>query len=606
MFAELKISNRLGAGFFVLLLLFSCAVLVSIQALNTAAEGFRDYRSLARNTNNAGRVQANLLSLRIAALHYINNGKAEALREELSRMAALQELLQSAHEDAITEEQINTFNDVEQLANQYASVFEQVARKIAERNTLVHEKLNVIGPKMEQDLSQILLNARQDGDMETAFFAAAALRNLLIARLHVVKFLDTNDSEEVERVQTEYALFSDNLRELGSLIQGKSRQSYYVNLVRLAPKYIEHFNNLTLVIDSRNRLKRAQLDVLGQQAARQIEVLKLSIKDRQDQMGPALQRDNRNSQTLVATVSVISFGVAILLAVIISKSITTPINEAVAIANSLAAGNLEMRKKIIGDSETSRLLRALQGMSKQFAIVIKEVKQSSSSLENISTLVIRIAKEMAVSAAEQEKSVSNTKNAALKIGESIKANSEYALATDGVAINTTKEADDGGGKVKQTIDAMRTIAQQIKIIDEIAYQTNLLALNATIEASRAGVHGKGFAVVASEVRKLAERCQQASERIGETATESVSLAEVAGKQLEKIIPAANKTSDLVQNMMNISKQQQQGLEQINQTVEAVDAATMRNTQASNSLTRSVQDIVKVSNNLQASAAFFKL
>ena len=192
------------------------------------------------------------------------------------------------------------------------------------------------------------------------------------------------------------------------------------------------------------------------------------------------------------------------------------------------------------------------------------------------------------------------------MGESIKINSEYALETDRMAINTTAEAEDGGGKVKQTIDAMRVIADQIKIIDEIAYQTNLLALNATIEASRAGAHGRGFAVVASEVRKLAERCQQASERIGETAVESVNLAEIAGKQLETIIPAANKTSELVQNMMNISGQQQAGLEQINHTVKSVEVASYRNSQASGSLTHLVQDIVRVSQNLQASAAFFKL
>ncbi|KZN33656.1 methyl-accepting chemotaxis protein [Pseudoalteromonas luteoviolacea] len=606
MLAELKISNRLGIGFFVLLLLFGCAVLVSIQALNTASDGFRDYRSLARNTNNAGRVQANLLSLRIAALHYINNGKADALREELARMAALKELLQSAHQDAISKEQIRTFNDVELLADKYASTFEQVAARISERNSIVHDKLNVIGPRMEQDLSHILLDARKDNDMEAAFFAATSLRNLLLARLYVVKFLDTNDAQDIDRVQSEYALFRENLRTLGTLIQEKKRQNYFFNLQRLAPKYIDSFNRLTQVIESRNRLKREYLDVIGQQAAKQIEELKLSIKDRQDHMGPLLQRDNRNSQTLVATVSVISFVVAISLAVLISKSITTPINEAVSIANALAQGNLIISKKIKGDSETSRLLRALQGMSKQFSTVVKEVKQSSAALESVSTLVIKTAKEMANSAAEQEQSVANTKSAALQIGESIKSNSEYALATDRVAINTTKEAEDGGGKVKQTIEAMRTIAEQIKIIDDIAYQTNLLALNATIEASRAGTHGKGFAVVASEVRKLAERCQQASERIGETAAESVNLAEVAGKQLETIIPAANKTSELVQNMMNISGQQQAGLEQINQTVKAVETATYRNTQASNSLTRSVEDIVNVSENLQNSAAFFKL
>ncbi|KZN59856.1 hypothetical protein N473_02770 [Pseudoalteromonas luteoviolacea CPMOR-1] len=606
MFAQLKISSRLGVGFCVLLLVFSCATLVSIQALNTAADGFSDYRSLARNTNNAGRIQANLLTLRIAALHYINTGSHIALQEERTRMETLNELLEKAHQDAISNEQIQTFIDVEKLANQYANTFQKVEEKIAQRNAIVHEQLNKMGPLMEQDLSSILLSARQDNDMEAAFYASLALRNLLLVRLHVIKFLDSNDSEDVEKVNQEYGAFIVNIKALDDQLQDDTRRRHFTNVRRLAPRYMNQFTELVSVINSRNRLKREKLDVIGQQAANKIESLKLSIKDKQDLMGPVLQKDNKVSQQFVISVSVLSLVIAIALALLISRSITAPINEAVSIANALAKGHLHLKKKVAGHSETAKLMKALTDMAEQFKAVIYEVKQSAAALEQFSSLVIRTAKEMEATAASQERSVADTKHAVITISDSIKSNSEYALATEQVAINTAKEANDGGQKVKTTIEAMKTIAEQVKIIDEIAYQTNLLALNATIEASRAGEHGKGFAVVASEVRKLAERCQNASERIGTSASDSVNLAENAGAQLETIIPAANKTSNLVQNIMEISKQQEVGLNQINQTVEAVDTASKRSTEASNDLSNSVKSVVALSNRLRASASFFKL
>ncbi|MBQ4837842.1 methyl-accepting chemotaxis protein [Pseudoalteromonas luteoviolacea] len=606
MFAQLKISSRLGLGFCVLLLLFSCAVLVSIQALNTASDGFKEYRSLARNTNNAGRVQANLLTIRIAALHYINTGSQIALQEERTRMATLNELLANAHHDAISNEQVQTFIDVENLATQYANTFAKVEEKIAERNEIVHKSLNKMGPLMEQDLSRVLLSAREDNDMEAAFYASLALRSLLLMRLHVIKFLDSNDSADVEQVNREYSVFLGNLKQLDEQLQDEIRRRYFINVRSLAPRYMSRFTELVDVINKRNALKRERLDVIGQQAARKIESLKLNIKDKQDDLGPILQKDNRVSQNFVIWVSVFSLLAAILLAVFISRSITGPINEAVSIANALAQGHLHFKRKVTGNSETAKLIRALKGMAKQFRTVVFEVKQSATALEQFSSLVIRTAKEMESTAISQEQSVADTKQAVTSISESIKANSEFALATDQVAINTTQEANDGGQKVKTTIEAMKTIAEQVKIIDEIAYQTNLLALNATIEASRAGAHGKGFAVVASEVRKLAERCQNASERIGKTADHSVSLAENAGKQLETIIPAANKTSHFVQNIMAISKQQETGLNQINQTVEAVDATTKRSTQASNDLSNSVKEVVELSVRLRSSASFFKL
>ncbi|MDH4275252.1 MAG: methyl-accepting chemotaxis protein, partial [Gammaproteobacteria bacterium] len=223
--------------------------------------------------------------------------------------------------------------------------------------------------------------------------------------------------------------------------------------------------------------------------------------------------DETGRNTLVTAVSFGAAITALLLALTawIWVSVTRPLTVALNIANQLADGDFTPEIEATSHDEAGKLLAAMKNMVQRLASTISEVRNSASQLNVAAEQVSATAQSLSLSSSEQAAGVEETSASVEQMSASIAQNAENAKATDGMAMQSAKEATEGGVVVKKTVSAMKQIAERITIIDDIAYQTNLLALNAAIEAARAGEHGKGFAVVAAEVRKLAERSQVAAQ-----------------------------------------------------------------------------------------------
>ncbi|MDT3735837.1 MAG: nitrate- and nitrite sensing domain-containing protein [Denitratisoma sp.] len=306
--------------------------------------------------------------------------------------------------------------------------------------------------------------------------------------------------------------------------------------------------------------------------------------------------------TVIAAVALF---LSALLAFLIVRGITRPLNEAVSVANRLAEGDLAVRIEVTSRDETGKLLEAMKNMVEKLSQIITEVRSAADNLSSASEEVSATAQSLSQGSSEQAASVEEASASIEQMSASISQNTENAKVTDGMASKAAKEAGEGGEAVGQTVSAMKSIAEKIGIIDDIAYQTNLLALNAAIEAARAGEHGKGFAVVAAEVRKLAERSQVAAQEIGEVAKGSVALAEKAGKLLDEIVPSIRKTSDLVQEITAASEEQSAGVGQINTAMSQLNQTTQQNASASEELAATAEEMSSQAEQLQQVMSFFK-
>ena len=311
----------------------------------------------------------------------------------------------------------------------------------------------------------------------------------------------------------------------------------------------------------------------------------------------------RNTMLAAGTVGV-TF--AILAAFLLVRSITLPLQAAVAIADRVAKGDLTSTAEAVSKDETGRMLQALQLMQTNLAQIVGEVRACAETLSSASEEISATAQSMSQASNEQAASVEETSASVEQMTAAITQNTENAKVTDGMAVQAAQQAGEGGQAVGQTVEAMKQIAKRISIIDDIAYQTNLLALNAAIEAARAGEHGKGFAVVAGEVRKLAERSQVAAQEIGEMAGNSVAVAEKAGKLLTEMVPAIKKTSDLVQEITAASEEQSSSVGQVNTAMVQLNQITQQNASSSEELAATAEEMSGQAQQLQQLVAFFKI
>lgn len=275
---------------------------------------------------------------------------------------------------------------------------------------------------------------------------------------------------------------------------------------------------------------------------------------------------------------------------LITRAVTVPLNNAVAVAQSVARGNLVNDFDVGAENEVGHMLRALKEMNDSLRTIVGDVR---TSIDSISAATRDIASGNNDVSARLESQASNLEETASSMEEltsTVKQNAENARQANELVIGASQAANQGGAVVSRVVQTMgeinegsRKIVDIIGVIDGIAFQTNILALNAAVEAARAGEQGRGFAVVASEVRNLAQRSASAAKEIKDLIGRSVekveagnALADQAGTAMTEIQNSVRRITSIMSEIAVASAEQGAGIEQINDAVTQMDDMTQQN------------------------------
>jgi methyl-accepting chemotaxis protein len=262
--------------------------------------------------------------------------------------------------------------------------------------------------------------------------------------------------------------------------------------------------------------------------------------------------------------------------------------------NSYSVGNYKFeldevhKKGMYGDFGTLCSSTILLGQSSSELIAM--ITNAGIALENNTRTLTNSSNELAISSTEQASSLEQSSAALEQITSNIRNNNENMNQMMKIADDLNEASNIGSKAAKETSlsmdeinDKVKAINDAITIIDQIAFQTNILSLNAAVEAATAGEAGRGFAVVAQEVRNLASRSANAARDIKKL-VESASIKSNEGKIIaddmikgyENLSNKIVQTKDIIGNVTQFSKEQEQGIIQINDTISRLDIATQKN------------------------------
>ena len=350
----------------------------------------------------------------------------------------------------------------------------------------------------------------------------------------------------------------------------------------------------------------------------------------------------------VIVMIVLALGLTVLLALLLTRSIVSPLSEAVRVAEVVASGNLTQAIEVQGSDEPARLLGALKSMQQSLRSTIQSISDSSTQLASASEELSAVTEDSTRGLHQQNNEIEQAATAVNQMTSAVEEVARNAVSTSEASSESNRTAQHGREQVRQTVDSIshladdvthtaseveqlagqvRDISKVLDVIRSIAEQTNLLALNAAIEAARAGEAGRGFAVVADEVRALAHRTQQSTREIEQMvsgiqqgtdkavnamqnsnsrARSTLDVAKAAGQALDEIAAAISQINERNLVIASASEEQAQVAREVDRNLVNIRDLSMQSSAGANQTSAASQELSRLAVDLNALVARFSI
>jgi methyl-accepting chemotaxis protein len=401
--------------------------------------------------------------------------------------------------------------------------------------------------------------------------------------------------------------------------------------VRIHKQLVEN-SNTGDIEGVRSLLGGAYTDYSVKLGAQLNELIKLNTASAQSFAALSQSQYERSNIGVMISMA-LAVALTVLLATLFTRSIVSPLRQAVSAAEAIASGDLSRPITAEGNDEPARLLSALRSMQQSLKDTIHNIVDSSTQLASAAEELNAVTENAGKVLLQQNNEIEQAATAVNEMTAAVDEVASNATATSEASRTADKTAINGRHQVEQTIAAIHHVAQNsgttanqvnqlaervngissvLDVIRSIAEQTNLLALNAAIEAARAGDAGRGFAVVADEVRALAHRTQKSTQTMAamhvgtQRVQETLEIAGAAGQALQQITEAFSQITERNLVIASASEEQAQVAREVDRNLVNIRDLALQTSTGAHQTNAASQELARLAVDLSALVTRFKL